>query len=424
MTAWEAPLAAAPVSGRLTVPGSKSTTARAYLLAGLADSPSLLHGALEARDTRLMRTGLTRLGVAFEDTEDGAVRVTPPPQFHGGGTIDVGLAGTAMRFLPPIAALVAPATRFVGDPEAAARPVAPLLQALADLGADVSGPHRLPFSVGGPIRGGRVTLDSSASSQFVSGLLLAGVRYRDGVVVEHTGGPLPSLPHIQMTVSMLTRRGARVEQPAPLVWQVYPGAITGVVEHIEPDLTTAASLLAAAVITGGELTTVWPQDSLQAGDALAAALAAFGTDLRYQDTADGRTLTVTGPERLSGVDLDLHEVSELTPVVAALAAAASTRSVIRGVGHIRGHETDRLAALEIELAALGANVRQSTDGLEFSPGALHGGVFHTWGDHRLAHAGALLGLITPGVVLDDVSCTTKTLPDFVALWSELAGSAA
>lgn len=409
----------APVTGKVTVPGSKSATARAYLLAGLADGPSILYGALQARDTRLMKAGLQQFGVTFEDVADGGIRVTPPSSFTGGGTVDVGLAGTVMRFLPPLAALTGPATRFVGDPEASDRPVAPLLGALADLGAEVSEPFRLPFSVGGPIRGGRVSFDSSASSQFISGLLLCGARFPDGLEVEHVGDSLPSLPHLDMTMKMLASRGIQVEQTGPVSWRVHPGEPNAVTERIEPDLTNAATLLAAAVITGGELTTAWPEGSLQPADALANALVAFGATVSYAEAGHARTITVTGPARVGGVELDLHDISEFTPVVAALAAVAHGPSVIRGVGHIRGHETDRLAALEAELAGLGATVRQTDDGLQLSPSTLHSGVFHTWADHRLAHAGALIGLITPGVVLDDVSCTTKTLPDFPSLWTRL-----
>jgi 3-phosphoshikimate 1-carboxyvinyltransferase len=415
-------LAPAPVTGEVVVPGSKSTTARAYLLAALADGPSTLRGALVARDTTLMRAGLDALGVRFTDLDRSRVKVSPPRRFHGGGTIDVGLAGTVLRFLPPLAALAPETTRFTGDPQAGARPVAPLLGALADLGARVSHPYRLPFSVAGSLTGREVALDSSTSSQFVSALLLVGARLPDGLVVRHTGDRLPSLPHIAMTVRMLARRGVRIDQPAPAAWQVHPGPVAAHDEDVEPDLTNAATLLAAAVATGGRLTTAWPEGSLQAADALAGALAAFGADLRYDGTGADRRLTVTGPPRPAGVDLDLHEISELTPVVAALASLADGPSVIRGVGHIRGHETDRLAALETELSALGANVRQTADGLTVEPAALHGAALSSHEDHRLAHAAALAGLVVPGVELDDIACTTKTMPDFPGLWSALVGA--
>ncbi|MCW5951635.1 MAG: 3-phosphoshikimate 1-carboxyvinyltransferase [Propionibacteriaceae bacterium] len=403
------------------IPGSKSTSARSLLLAALASGPSTLRGLLRARDTDLMRAGLGRLGVRFIDLDDEAVQVLPPGAFRGGAVIDVGLAGTVMRFLPPIAALATGATRFVGDPAMANRPVAPLLGALAELGAEVSLPYRVPFEVtGGPaVRGGAVTLDSSGSSQFISGLLLAGARLPQGLAVQHAGDSLPSLPHIEMTVRMLAERGVRIDHPTPLSWQVHPGPISPLDEQVEPDLTNAASLLAAALVTGGRLTTAWPEGSLQGADDLAAALEAFGAEISYRGGGSSRRITVQGPERLHGVDLDLHATSELTPVAAALATLADSPSTIRGVAHIRHHETDRLAALESELTALGGRVRQTGDGLRIEPAPLRGGIFHTYADHRLAHAGALLGLAVPGIELDDVGCTSKTLPDFPALWTGL-----
>ncbi len=424
MIRWEAPQASSPVTGEVLVPGSKSATARSYLLAAMADGPSTIHGVLTARDTELMRAGLTGLGVEFADLGGDSVRVRPPASFVGGATIDVGLAGTVMRFLPPIAALTSPATRFVGDAGAAARPVAPLLGALAELGAQVSEPHRLPFSVSGPLsQRSHVSLDASGSSQFVSALLLVGARLPDGLTVTHTGDRLPSLPHIDMTIRMLADRGVPVERPTSRSWRVLPGLISPVAERVEPDLTNAATLLAAAVVTGGRLTTAWPEPSLQAADALAGALAAFGAQISYEGSGSARRITVQGPGQITGATLDLHEISEITPAVAALAALADSPSVITGVGHIRSHETDRLAALAQELTTLGGRARETADGLDIDPAPLHGGVFHTHADHRLAHAAALLGLVVDGIVLDDVGCTSKTLPDFPGLWQTMLGAA-
>ena len=418
-------MATSPVTGHVAVPGSKSTTARSFVLAALADAPGEVIGALSARDTSLMRQALERFGVRFDDLDSNRVVVTPPSTLSAGGRIQCGLAGTVLRFLPPIAALVDQPTRFVGDAEAAARPVAPLLGALAALGATVSTPYHLPFTVrGGPsVRGGTVELDASGSSQFISALLLAGPRFPEGLTVVHTGPRMPSLPHITMTARMLQARGVGLTTPRPGTWVVSPGPIASVTDQVEPDLTNAATMLAAAVATGGRLTTVWPEDSLQPADGLAGILAAFGANLAYSVGPTGRLLTVTGPDRISGVDLDLAATSEFTPVAAALAVLADSPSAIRGVGHIRGHETDRIAALAAELSGLGAVVKPLPDGLEIRPRTRHGGVFRTYADHRLAHAGALIGLVTPGVVLDDVSCTTKTLPDFPGLWLSLVQGA-
>ncbi len=423
MIHWPAPVASVPVRGSVVVPGSKSASARSLLLAALATGPSALSGVLASRDTTLMQRGLTTLGAGFADRPDGRLQVQPAATIRGGGTVDCGLAGTVMRFLPPVAALASPATAFIGDAAAATRPVAGLLGALAALGASVSQPHRLPFTVGGSpaVRGGAVAIDAGASSQFISALLLAGARFPDGVRVTHTGSTLPSAPHIEMTVALLTRRGVQVDRPAEHTWLVRPGPIAGIDEVVEPDLTNAATLLAAALVTGGELSTAWPGDSVQAADQLAGVLAAFGARISYS-TAGSRRITVSGGAGVRGADVDLGAVSELTPVAAALAALADGPSVIRGVAHIRGHETDRLAALAAELTGLGAAVSQTADGLLITPARLHAGTFHTYADHRLAHAGALLGLVTPGVELDDVGCTTKTLPDFPGLWARLLGA--
>jgi len=435
-TPWLAPLAAGPVRGEVRVPGSKSASARSLLLAALAEAPSTLSGVLASRDTSLIRAGLTTLGACFDEADD-QLHVTPAAEILGGGRIDCGLAGTVMRFLPPVAALADQPTRFFGDPAASQRPMAPLLGALAELGAEVSAPWQLPFSVaGGRFRGGDVSLDASGSSQFISALLLSGARFPDGITVTHrpaeegpvpfsagtAGATLPSLPHIAMTVALLSRRGVDAAQTGPTSWQVSPGPIAALDEAVEPDLTNAATLLASALVTGGELTTAWP-DGVQADDELAGVLEAFGARLSYSTGPDGaRQLTVSGADGLRGADLDLSKVSELTPVAAALAALAPQPSRLRGVAHIRGHETDRLAALSTGLSELGADVRQTEDGLAFGPSRLHGGGFATHADHRLAHAAALVGLVVPGVMLDDVACTTKTLPDFPGIWTALIGT--
>jgi len=263
------------------------------------------------------------------------------------------------------------------------------------------------------------------SSQYVSALLLAASRFPDGLEITHIGGSLPSLPHIDMTAALLARHGVLVERPATCTWRVAPGPIAAIDEVVEPDLTNAATLLAAALITGGEARTAWPEASVQPADELVGVLAAFGAAVSYSiDPLDGRQLTISGAGGVKGADVDLNAVSELTPVAAALAAVADGPSTIRGVAHIRGHETNRLAALTAELGALGVEVAETPDGLVITPGRRHGGTWHTHDDHRLAHAGALLGLVTPGVELDDVGCTTKTLPDFPGLWSRLLGATA
>lgn len=416
--AWPAPLANGPVRGVVPLPGSKSLTNRLLVLAALADGPSRLRRVLRARDSELMAAALRALGVAVED--DGADWVVTPAPLHG-AAVDTGLAGTVMRFVPPLATLANGTVHFDGDPYARTRPMAVLLDALRQAGADIDdgGRGALPFTVNGHgvLAGGRVQLDASASSQFVSGLLLAGARYDKGIEVVHTGrSAVPSLPHVQMTLEALSRRGVEAASTGPAAWQVLPGAIRARDEVVEPDLSNAAPFLAAALVTGGSVAVPdWPTQTTQAGDALRDLLTAMGGTVAW--SAD--RLTVTGSGTVAAIDADLHEVGELAPVLAALAAVADRPSRFRGIGHLRGHETDRLAALAAELSALGAAVREDDDGLHIEPRPLHGGRWHAYDDHRMATAGALLGLVVPGIEIDDIGCTGKTLPDFPGMWAGL-----
>ena len=416
---WTAPEAPAPISATVTIPGSKSETNRALVLAALADKPSVITNGLEARDTALMRDALRTLGVTIVENGDQWL-VTPPERFTGGRTVQCGLAGTVMRFVPALAALADGEVRFEGDEQAEMRPMAPLLEALTELGASsrTDGGPGLPFTVSGrpDLRGGVVTVDASTSSQYVSALLLVAARFADGLDVRHVGGPVPSLPHIAMTVAMLRQRGVEVDDSEPGRWRVAPGVLRAHDVVVEPDLSNAAPFLAAAAVTGGMVTVRhWPPVTLQPGDQIRAILQAFGAEVTWFEG----DLTVSGYHFLNGVDLDLREASELTPVVAAVAALAGSSSRISGVGHVRGHETDRLAALEAELSALGCGVSSDDDGLTINPKLLGSAVFHTYADHRMAQAAAVLGLVVPGIELDDVGCTSKTMPEFVRLWTDM-----
>ncbi len=418
MTRWVAPTPGRPVEGSVVVPGSKSATARAFVLAALASGPSRLTGVLDARDTRLMRAALGSLGVEFVDEADAAVRVVPPVAFSS-GAVDVGLAGTIMRFVPPLAALADGVTPFTGDREAEVRPIAPLLDGLRQAGVRVEGAS-LPFTVHGTgsVPGGDVTIDASGSSQFVSGLLLAAARFDEGLVVHHVGGTVPSRPHIELTLAMLRDRGVGAEAVGEASWRVAPGPIAARDEAIEPDLVNAAVFLAAALPTAGSVTVAWPRYTVQAADTILGVLEALGGTV----SRDADTVTVTGTGVVRAAELDLTDASELTCIAAALLALADGPGSIRGVAHVRGHETDRLAAMETELRARGAGVHQTTDGLAIVPGPLTGGEWSCYADHRLAHAGAVLGLAVPGVELDDVGATTKTMADFPGLWGRLVGA--
>jgi 3-phosphoshikimate 1-carboxyvinyltransferase len=419
------------VQATVVVPGSKSETNRALVLAALATGPSVITNGLDSRDTRLMRAALTALGTRIEEStgaEGTRWTVHPAERLTAGVDVDCGLAGTVMRFVPPVAALADGQVHFDGDERARVRPMDVLLDALDALGAGAvtadGGPVRgLPFTLTGrdPLPGGVVTLDASASSQFVSGLLLAGARYAAGVDVRHDGKPIPSLPHIEMTVAMLRARGVEVDDSEPNRWVVAPGPIAPLDVTVEPDLSNAAPFLAAAAVTGGDVRVPnWPHRTHQAGDQIRGILAEFGAEV----TLRGDGLVVQGTGHLHGVDLDLHDASELTPVVAAVALFADGTSHLRGVAHIRGHETDRLAALEAEFTALGGDVDQTQDGLTIKPRLLHSHPFRSYADHRMAHAAAVVGLVVDDIELDDVGCTDKTMPEFVPLWADMLAQTA
>lgn len=419
---WPAPAAAGPVRATVTVPGSKSMTNRALPLAALAGTGGTVRGALRSRDTDLMAAALRALGVPVDQHAD-TVTVGAHDGLRGPATVDCGLAGTVMRFVPPLAALADGRVRFDGDPRARQRPMTTVLDALRAIGAAVDG-DTLPFVLHGTgsLRGGEVTLDASGSSQFVSGLLLSGAGYDKGLTVHHEGTPVPSMPHIEMTVAMLHAAGVDIDDGEPDTWRVAPGPVRGGDLEVEPDLSNAAVFLAAAAATGGEVTVPgWPQRTIQAGAAIRDVLVAMGASVAL----DERGLTVRGPGRLDGIDIDLHDVGELTPTVAALAVLADGPSTLRGIGHLRGHETDRLAALAAELGALGGTVRETADGLDIRPAPLGADPDRPWrahDDHRMATAGALLGLVVSGVTVDDIDATTKTLPGFPGLWhAMLAG---
>lgn len=417
---WPAPRALTPVEATVTLPGSKSLTNRALVLAALADGPSVVRRALRSRDSLLMAAALTGLGSTVDTSSDDWT--VTPGALRGGSEVDCGLAGTVMRFVPPVAALADGTVSFDGDPHMRTRPIGEVLVALRGLGVDVDDEGRgaLPFRLHGrgSVRGGRVVLDASASSQFISALLLAGARYDRGVDVRHDGKPVPSLPHIDMTVAVLREHGVEVDDSDANRWAVAPGPIRAVDHTIEPDLSNAGPFLALAAVSGGTITVRdWPGETTQAGDALRDLLAGMGCEV--ERTAEGLRVTGPAPGTLQGIDADLHDVGELTPVVAALCALASTPSHLRGVGHIRHHETDRLAALARELGGLGADVTEHADGLSFRPATLRGGVFGTYADHRMAHAGVVVGAAVDGVLVEDVGTTAKTFTDFAGAWSAL-----
>lgn len=429
---WRAPRAERPLSATVRIPGSKSLTNRELVLSALADGPSLLRSPLHSRDTELMAEALRELGVLIEEVPgDGAFgadwRITPQ-ELTGGSSIDCGLAGTVMRFVPLVAALALGPVAFDGDASARKRPMRATIDALRALGVDVTDDGRgsLPFSLygTGSVDGGVLDFDASESSQFVSALLLVGARFTRGLSLHNTGPTVPSLPHIEMTISALASRGVHVTTPRGESgsWSVSHGEIRGREVDIEPDLSNAAPFLAAALVAGGEVTvTGWPAETTQVGDQLGTLLGHFGGTVRRSEsglTIDGGA-GLLGGGSLPGVELDLRDCGELAPTIVALAALAETPSRITGIGHLRGHETNRLAALTAELGALGGSVTELDDGLAIAPAPLHGGLWHSHEDHRMATSGALIGLAIDGVEIDDIATTSKTLPQFPSLWRDL-----
>jgi len=419
---WRAPYRGSkPVHATITIPGSKSVTNRALILSALASSPSTLRRPLRSRDTELMAQGLRSLGIGIDETieanGDENWLITPGPLF-GPTSIDVGNAGTVMRFLPPLAALANGLVNFDGDPRSHERPLGPVISALEALGVSIDHKNRfaLPLTINGSgsLKGGVIEIDASASSQFVSALLLVGPAMRDGITVKHIGDTLPSQPHIDMTVAMLRQFGATVDDSMPSQWRVEHGTLVGQDFVIEPDLSNAAPFMSIALVSGGDVTIRdWPRTTTQPGDALRDIFSRMGGKVEF--TNEG--LKISGTGEIHGIDIDLHDVGELTPSIAALAALADSPSSLRGIGHLRLHETDRLSALTREINGLGGKVREEASSLHFEPSELRSGTFHTYEDHRLATAGAVIGLVIDGINVENIETTRKTLPDFPGLWS-------
>lgn len=413
---WPAPTVTEPVDAVVSLPGSKSMTNRALILAALSETPSTVRQPLRSRDTDLMADALRALGTGI--SASGADLSVAPAPLRGPAAVEVGNAGTVMRFVPPLAALTDGEVSFDGDERARERPVGPLIDALRALGASIDdgGRGAFPLTVHGrgAMPGGTVTLDASASSQFVSSLLLSGARCTEGVEIRHVGEPVPSQPHLDMTVEMLRSAGVVVDTPTSDVWRVHPGPVKVTDIGVQPDLSNAAPFLAAALLTGGSVTVRdWPRRTTQPGDVLRELFTDMGG--RAEFSPDG--LVFTGAGEIRGITADLRAVGELTPTIAAVAALAGTPSRLTGIAHLRRHETDRIAALASEINSLGGDAEELPDGLVIRPRTLHGGVFHSYDDHRMATSGAVIGLVTPGVEVENIATTAKTLPDFPALWS-------
>jgi 3-phosphoshikimate 1-carboxyvinyltransferase len=418
---WPAPSVHHAISAQVTLPGSKSLTNRELVLSALASSPTHLRKPLESRDSQLMIEALRKLGTQITRNEYGDLVIVPPTTDISLSEVDIdcGLAGTVMRFVPPMAALTRGKITFDGDEAARRRPMKTTIDSLKGLGIEFTdnGSDSLPFTLAstGSIAGGELTIDASASSQFVSGLLLAAARYEKGLTLHHSGEHLPSLPHIEMTIATLRARGVIVHQPDSVTWVVKPGTISGGEIVIEPDLSNAGPFIAAALVLGGSVTIKdWPVDTTQVGMHFVELLTQMGATV----ARSGNDLVFTGTGVIKGIAVDLGIGGELAPVIIALAVLADGPSTITGIAHLRGHETDRLAALTAEINAIGGNATELPDGIQITPsGSLIGTTWHTYEDHRMATAGAIIGLRVPGIVIEDVSVVSKTMPEFVSLWT-------
>ena len=416
---WPAPLATGPLSATVRLPGSKSLTNRELVLASLANSPSELVSPLVSRDSQLMIAALESLGTKF--SWQGENLVVTPGVLTGPAKIDCGLAGTVMRFVPPLAALAQGEIAFDGDEGARRRPMHTTIESLRALGVSVEAQsNALPFTVigTGSIPGGELEIDASASSQFVSGLLLAAARFEKGLTLKHIGKELPSLPHIEMTLDTLRSRGVKAYAIDERTWRVEPGEISGGRFVIEPDLSNAGPFLAAAMVAGGSVSIPnWPSKTTQVGNEFVNLLPRMGANVSLKDDV----LTITSDEVIHGIDVDLSIGGELAPVIAALAALADSTSRLRGIAHLRGHETDRLKALAAEINRAGGDATETEDGLIINPAPLHGCLWETYEDHRMATAGAIIGLRVPGIVVENIETTSKTMPEFSKLWLAMLG---
>ena len=446
MQAWRCPTPSEPIDATVSLPGSKSLSARALLAAALADAPSQIEGLLESRDTALMRAALETLGARFT-WHGGLLQVTPlvadqkpaglPPD-NSTPVIDCGLAGTVMRFVPPLALALGTSLTFTGDQAALARPMEPLTDALEALGARFEWHGQrghLPFTIHGaglnPQEHLQVQVDGSKSSQFVSALLYLGAALQLGRAQSLTVSakqPLVSVPHLQMSVASLRQCGVQVQAPEDyraeqLSWCV-SGRPRGGRSVIEPDLSNAGPFIAAPLVSaaGGQVRILhWPTHTTQVGANWVEILKLFGAQVQLDQ---GTLLSSSGA--LRGIERDASAEGELVPTMAALALVAASQgqpSKIWGIGHLRGHETDRLAAIAAQARKLGGNVDEGQDYLVFHPCTLHPAHLEAYADHRMATFAAIMGLNLPGISLDDVDATAKTMPTFTQLWDAMLKSA-
>ncbi|MFZ9353507.1 MAG: 3-phosphoshikimate 1-carboxyvinyltransferase [Candidatus Nanopelagicales bacterium] len=416
---WHAPTINGAINSTLEIPGSKSATNRAFVLAALGDKNSIITNPLFARDTNLMLEALEKLGCNVVKKLN-SVEISPMKKDHSEISIDVGLAGTVMRFVPPLAALSSGTSHFDGDERARNRPMKTLIESLKKLNVKVIDNHqgKLPFSIisDGQITGGEIEIDASESSQFISALMLVGAKFKNGLTIKHVGQNLPSLPHIEMTIEMLKEVGVKTNQINATTWRIDNQNINSKNWVVEPDLSNAGPFLAAAMVTKGEIKiNDWPLQTTQAGNSWIEILSLMGANIQL----NSKQLILKNDSEIKGINYNLNDVGELTPVLVAISLFANSKSEFTGISHLRGHETDRLAALVENITAIGGDAKETEDGLIINPKQLHGGVWKAFDDHRMATAGAVIGLKVKDIYVDDISTTSKTLPNFENLWNKM-----
>ncbi|MFZ9701949.1 MAG: 3-phosphoshikimate 1-carboxyvinyltransferase [Candidatus Nanopelagicales bacterium] len=416
---WHAPTINGAINSTLEIPGSKSATNRAFVLAALGDKNSVIANPLFARDTNLMLEALEKLGCNVVKKLN-SVEISPMKKDHSEISIDVGLAGTVMRFVPPLAALSSGTSHFDGDERARNRPMKTLIESLKKLNVKVIDNHqgKLPFSIisDGQITGGEIEIDASESSQFISALMLVGAKFKNGLTIKHVGQNLPSLPHIEMTIEMLKEVGVKTNQINATTWRIDNQNINSKNWVVEPDLSNAGPFLAAAMVTKGEIKiNDWPLQTTQAGNSWIEILSLMGANIQL----NSKQLILKNDSEIKGINYNLNDVGELTPVLVAISLFANSKSEFTGISHLRGHETDRLAALVENITAIGGDAKETEDGLIINPKQLHGGVWKAFDDHRMATAGAVIGLKVKDIYVDDIATTSKTLPNFEEMWNEM-----
>jgi 3-phosphoshikimate 1-carboxyvinyltransferase len=399
-----------PPDSTVTVPGSKSVTNRAILIGGLAAGSTTIRGLLVADDTEAMIDAVSELGAEIVRSPNRIDIVGIAGRIPRAGSIFARRSGTTARFVAPVLAFAPGPWTLEGDPQLASRPMEDLYRALESVGAHVQravGDLSLPVIINGPIKRTTLAISGSTTSQFLSGLLLAAPLAAHGMTIE-VDGDRKSKPYIDLTVRTMREFGAHIDE-SESEYRVAPGGYVGREMAVEPDASTASYFYAAAAVTGGRVrVSGLSRASIQGDIGFVDLLAAMGVSV----TEDDNGIVVSGSGRLAGITVDASNMPDIVPTLAVVAAFASSRTVVTGVGFTRGHESDRVGGLVAELVRCGVEAREEEDGLVIEPGAPHGARVHTHSDHRMAMAFAVLGLVVPGVELDDPQCVDKTFPEF------------